>query len=59
MEFELAEEFRMLRELVANFVADHLLPLEPAVLERETRGDSAHLTAAERQGLNIARDILR
>ena len=52
MEFELAEEFRMLRELVANFVNDHLLPLEPAVLERETRGEGAHITTAERQQLN-------
>jgi acyl-CoA dehydrogenase len=52
MEFELAEEFRMLRELVANFVADHLLPLEPAVLEREARGEGVHLTTAERQQLN-------
>ena len=52
MEFELAEEYRMLRELVANFVNDHLLPLEPAVLERETRGEGGHLTTAERQRLN-------
>jgi acyl-CoA dehydrogenase len=54
MNFELAEEYRMLRELVENFVADHLLPLEPAVLEREAKGESAHITAEERDRLNEA-----
>ena len=52
MNFELAEEFRMLKELVANFVTDHLLPLEPAVLAREARGEGAHITAEEREKLN-------
>jgi acyl-CoA dehydrogenase len=52
MDFEIAEEFRMLRELVASFVNDHLLPLEPAVLARETRGEGAHLTREERAGLD-------
>lgn len=52
MDFELAEEFRMLRDLVAGFVDDHLLPLEPAVLARETRGEGLHLTPEERSGLD-------
>ena len=52
MNFELAEEFRMLRDLVADFVNDHLLPLEPAVLEREARGEGLHLTPDERATLD-------
>ena len=46
MDFELAEEHRMLKDLVANFVRDELLPLEKGVLEREDKG----------QGLVIARE---
>jgi acyl-CoA dehydrogenase len=38
MEFELAEEHRMLKDLVARFVKDELLPLEPEVLKREAEG---------------------
>jgi acyl-CoA dehydrogenase len=52
MNFELDEEFRKLQELVANFVADHLLPLEPEVLAREARGEGAHITTGERQRLD-------
>ena len=52
MDFELAEEFRMLKDLVARFVEDHLYPLEPAVLEREASGQGAFITAEERAGLN-------
>jgi acyl-CoA dehydrogenase len=48
MDFELGEEHRMLKELVARFVSDALLPLEPKVLERESRGEGAALTDAER-----------
>ena len=33
---ELSEEHRMLRDLVAKFVERELMPLEPAVLARET-----------------------
>ncbi|HEX4742746.1 MAG TPA: acyl-CoA dehydrogenase [Caulobacteraceae bacterium] len=46
MEFELAEEHRMLKDLVARFVKDELLPLEPDVLKRETEG----------RGLGIGRE---
>ena len=52
MDFELAEEFRMLQELVHRFVDDHLIPLEPNVLEREAAGQGAHITAAERTALD-------
>jgi len=48
MDFELGEEHRMLKELVARFVADALMPLEPSVLEREARGEGTGLTEAER-----------
>ncbi len=48
MNFELPEEFRMLRELVEHFVDDHLLLLEPKVLQRETAGEGIYITAQER-----------
>jgi acyl-CoA dehydrogenase len=39
MNFELAEEHRMLKDLVARFVKDELLPLEAGVLAREATGE--------------------
>lgn len=47
MDFELAEEHRMLKDLVANFVRDELMPLEAQVLERESRGEGLKLTREE------------
>ncbi len=44
---ELAEEHRMLQDLVAKFVAEHLMPLEPRIIEREIRGEHPKLTAEE------------
>src|ERR1700733_675023 len=38
MNFELIEEHRMLKDLVANFVRDELMPLEAGVLAREADG---------------------
>ncbi|MDO8908158.1 MAG: acyl-CoA dehydrogenase [Pseudohongiella sp.] len=38
MNFELNEEFRMLQELVARFVNDDLIPLEPALLLQDMQG---------------------
>ena len=35
MDFELAEDHRMLKDLVGRFVDDELMPLEGAVLARE------------------------
>jgi acyl-CoA dehydrogenase len=52
MDFELSEEHRMLKELVARFVADALMPLEPKVLEREGRGEGAGLTESERKPID-------
>ena len=48
MDFDLAEEHRMLQELVARFVRDELMPLETAVLARDASGDGVVLTPAEK-----------
>ncbi|MSQ69415.1 MAG: acyl-CoA dehydrogenase [Gammaproteobacteria bacterium] len=45
--FELTEEQRMLRDLVAKFVDQKLMPLEPQVLAREARGGEVGLTEEE------------
>ena len=52
MDFELAEDHRMLAELVTRFVTDELLPLESAVLKREAEGQGLGLTATERERLD-------
>jgi acyl-CoA dehydrogenase len=52
MDFALTDEHRMLKDLVARFVREELMPLEPAVLERETAGQGVFLTAAERAPLD-------
>jgi alkylation response protein AidB-like acyl-CoA dehydrogenase len=58
MDFELSEEHRMLKELVTRFVAAALMPLEPKVLERESRGEGAGLTESERKPIDAkAREL--
>lgn len=58
MNFEFAEEHRMLHDLVQRFTEEHLYPLEPAVLERETRGEDYALSSAEKQHLNaVSREL--
>ncbi|MEH6695618.1 MAG: acyl-CoA dehydrogenase family protein [Hyphomonas sp.] len=52
MDFELAEEYRMLRDLVQRFVREELIPLEAGVLERDAEGKGAYLTAGERERLD-------
>lgn len=47
MHFELAEEHRMLQDLVAKFVNQHLIPLEPHVLKRESMGGNPEPTPEE------------
>jgi acyl-CoA dehydrogenase len=42
-----ADDLRMLQELVAKFVDRELMPLEPAVLKRESEGGKLALTEAE------------
>ena len=48
MNFELSEEHRMLKDLVAKFVRDQLMPLEAGVLEREARGGGLGIPEADR-----------
>lgn len=58
MNFELAEEHRMLADLVQRFVRDHLMPLEAAVLAREAAGEDSELTPEERAALDaVSRDM--
>ena len=52
MDFELLEEHRALQELIARFVKEELLPLEPMVLDREAAGRGSHLSAEEQAGLD-------
>jgi acyl-CoA dehydrogenase len=47
MPFDLVEEHRMLRDVVAKFVDNELIPLEKAVLAREASGGKVGLTEAE------------
>lgn len=45
--FQHAEEHTMVRDLAARFVDDFLMPLEPAMLEREANGEKLRLTDEE------------
>lgn len=54
MNFELEEEHRMLKDLVASFVKEELLPLEPTLLKREAAGGRWELTAHELGRLDAA-----
>ncbi len=47
MNFELAEEHRMLKDLVRKFVDTQLVPLEAEVLARDTAGKGSYLTKDE------------
>jgi acyl-CoA dehydrogenase len=47
MDFELAEEHRMLKELVERFVADELMPLEEAIIRRDAHGQGSYLAPDE------------
>jgi len=48
LDFEIPQEHRMIKDLVARFVRDELIPLEPALMKREAAGEGISLTAAER-----------
>ncbi|HEY2660187.1 MAG TPA: acyl-CoA dehydrogenase family protein [Caulobacteraceae bacterium] len=48
MDFELSEEHRMLKDLVARFVRDELMPLEAGVLAREAKGGGLGIGEADR-----------
>ena len=45
--FNQPEEYKMVKELAASFVDDFLIPLEPALLEREANGEKLRLTKEE------------
>ncbi len=58
MNFELDEEYRMLQDLVARFVREELIPLEPQILAREATTGNAALTAEEDSRLRtVSRDM--
>ena len=58
MDFELSEEHRMLKDLVARFVRDELLPLEAGVMAREAEGQGLGLSEAEEARLDdISREL--
>lgn len=48
---EMNEESRMIVDLVTKFVEQELMPLEPAVIEREIKGEHLALTKAEEKVL--------
>ncbi len=52
MDFALSDEHRMLKDLVARFVQDELMPLEAGVLAREADGKGLGLGAAEHRRLD-------
>ncbi|WP_334163371.1 acyl-CoA dehydrogenase family protein [Phenylobacterium sp.] len=52
MDFELSEEHRMLKDLVARFVRDELMPLEAGVMAREAEGGGLGLAPEEHARLD-------
>lgn len=52
MHFELDDDHRMLRDLVQRFVADHLMPLEQAVMAREGLTGDGELLPEEKAKLD-------
>jgi acyl-CoA dehydrogenase len=58
MDFELAEEHRLLQDLVARFVRENLMPLEQKVLERDAIGQGAYLSHEERDRIDaVSREM--
>jgi len=58
MDFELAEEHRLLQDLVARFVRENLIPLEQKVLERDAIGQGAYLSHEERDRIDaVSREM--
>ena len=52
MDFEIAEEHRMLKDLVRRFVDDELMPFEAGVLAREAEGKGMNLVSDENARLD-------
>ena len=58
MEFQLSDEHRMIADLVRRFVDDELMPLEPAILEREATGRPPGLRPTERAHIDkVSREL--
>jgi acyl-CoA dehydrogenase len=58
MDFELAEEHRLLQDLVGRFVRENLIPLEQKVLERDAIGQGAYLSHEERDRIDaVSREM--
>ena len=58
MDFELSEEHRMLKDLVARFVKDELMPLEAGVLKREAEGRGLGIPEADRLRIDkVSKDL--
>ena len=51
MPLDMPEEHRMLQDLVAKFVDDEMMPLEPKVIEREIKGEKLRLLPEEEKPL--------
>ena len=58
MNFELLEEHRMLKDLVARFVKDELMPLEAGVLAREADGNGLGLAPEDHTRLDAVSKTL-
>lgn len=52
MDFALSDEHRMLKDLIARFVREELMPLENVVLERDAAGQGVMLTDEERRPID-------
>jgi acyl-CoA dehydrogenase len=52
MDFALSDEHRMLKDLIALFVREELIPLETMVLKREAAGQGVILTDEERRPID-------
>src|SRR5689334_20757297 len=58
MEFQLSDEHQMIKDLVRRFVDDELMPLEPAILEREATGRPPGLSRDERARVDrVSREL--
>jgi acyl-CoA dehydrogenase len=58
MNFELAEDHKMLQDLVARFVREGLMPLEQKVLQRDAEGKGAYISPEEKTTIDaLCRDM--
>ncbi|AOH86507.1 acyl-CoA dehydrogenase [Sphingomonas panacis] len=58
MDFRLADEHQMLKDLVSQFVSRELMPLEQTVLDRHASGGGYELTLEERARIDtVSREI--